>query len=423
MRTLSSFRSRIDKIESKIGNINPLSDEEKKLGQKLLDSFLEFTQHFYKHRTGREYIISQPISRKSHHLIISEELEEIYNGNNIRKIINCPPRYGKTELLIHFVAWTLAKHPDSQYLYISYSKDLATDQTSAIKQIVESSLYKRLFNISIRKDANAKDNFATEQGGRVCAAGSDGTIVGRGAGLEGCDQRWGGAIVMDDMHKPQEVNSETSREKVINVYINTIQTRVNSPTTPIIFIGQRLHEMDLPQRLIDGLTGELWNVTKIQGLDAAGNALNPAKHTVHQLLKMKETMKYHFSAQFQQEPTPAGDALFQRDEFQIFDKEPAILFTFLTCDTAETKETYNDATVFSFWGIYKTWSGEYALHWLDCIEIWIEPRDLKQSFVDFYMLCCRHRVKPSFAAIEKKKHWCYTSFCIKINARIVCIRD
>ena len=83
-------------------------------------------------------------------------------------------------------------------------------------------------------------------------------------------------------------------------------------------------------------------------------------------------------------------------------KEPEILFTFLTCDTAETEKTFNDATVFSFWGVYKTWSGDYAIHWLDCVEIWVEPKDLQQNFLDFYMLCSRYPIRPSFAAIEKK---------------------
>jgi predicted phage terminase large subunit-like protein len=43
-----------------------------------------------------------------------------------------------------------------------------------------------------------------------------------------------------------------------------------------------------------------------------------------------------------------------------------------------------------------------GLHWLDCAELRIEPKDLKDSFLDFWQDCMRHSVPPLLAAIEKK---------------------
>ena len=66
-------------------------------------------------------------------------------------------------------------------------------------------------------------------------------------------------------------------------------------------------------------------------------------------------------------------------------EEPEILKTFIVCDSAETDKTYNDATVFSFFGIYKIKVknvdiGLLGLHWIDCQELRVEPKDLKESF-------------------------------------------
>jgi predicted phage terminase large subunit-like protein len=39
---------------------------------------------------------------------------------------------------------------------------------------------------------------------------------------------------------------------------------------------------------------------------------------------------------------------------------------------------------------------------LDCLEVRIEPKDLKDTFLDFWQDSMRHKVAPLIAAIEKK---------------------
>jgi hypothetical protein len=46
--------------------------------------------------------------------------------NNIN--INIPPRFGKTTLLIYFVAWSFARNPACEFIYTSYSTKLAEMQ-------------------------------------------------------------------------------------------------------------------------------------------------------------------------------------------------------------------------------------------------------------------------------------------------------
>jgi predicted phage terminase large subunit-like protein len=375
------------------------------LKYQLLGSLTLFIQTFYKIRTGRDFKISYPSGRESHYIVIAKALHKVLSGDTKRLIINIPPRYGKTELIIHFVAWSLAQYQQSNYIYVSYSKTLAERQTQTIRDIINLPLYKKLFDLSISRDTSAKSDFILTSGGSIYAAGAGGSITGRGAGVMG-DKNFSGAVIIDDIHKPDEVTSDTIREGVIDWYYNTMQSRLNNASdTPIIFIGQRLHEHDLAAHLID--SGG-WETIVLPALDDAGNALYPDLHSKDDLLEMKRLKPYVFASQYQQTPQPEGGGLFKEEWFPVFDFDPDnITASFITIDTAETDKTYNDKTVFSLWGLYKIKQAnieidEYAIHWLNCLQLNIEPFDLEPNFWDFYRSCMSCKVKPSFVAIEKK---------------------
>lgn len=377
------------------------------LKAKLLSSLLLFTKTFYKLRNGRDFDLSYPIGRESHYITISRELTSCFKLETNRLIINIPPGMAKSTMVKYFIAWSFAHYPDCQFIYLSYSHDLAATHTADIKGIMDLREYRELFGIEISRDSSAKDNFKTTAGGRVRAFGSAGAVTGQDAGLPGLN-RFSGALLMDDMHKPDEVHSDSIREGVIKNYNETISQRPRDPkNVPMIFIGQRLHEADVAAYLIDGSDGYYWKKVILKAIDDAGNSIHPKLAPIESM-KIKEKFNpYVFSSQFQQNPLPAGGGLFKKNMFALLDFEPEILATFLTVDSSETSKTYNDATVFSFWGIYRIKQfGEdteiLGLHWLDCLELWIEPKDLIPSFMQFYTECMRYKIKPSVVGIEKK---------------------
>ena len=402
------------------GNINDYTGVDYKLKKQiksgdaersqLYGSLLLFTQVFYKLRTGKEFQLSYPQCRESHFISICRELTRVMRGELDLLVINIAPRYGKTELLIHFVAWCMAKYPDCNFLYTSYTHNLASTQSATIRDILMLPEYRQLFFVEIKQSSKAKFDFKTTESGGVYAAGLDGTILGRGAGIKGVD-RFGGAIIIDDAHKEAEVHSDVTRQSVIDRYEGTLLSRRNDGfRTPIIFIGQCLHEADLAshlkQEIKDDTTGRK-KLLSLSSLDEAKNALYPEIHTKEQLLEMQEKNPYVFAAQHQQNPQPAGGGLYKEDDFKLLDVEPAILTTFITCDTAETEKNYNNASVFSHWGLYKIKQGEfdtglYGLHWLNCWELRVEPKHLYNEFMQFYYTCMQHPIKPTLAAIEKK---------------------
>jgi hypothetical protein len=123
---------------------------------------------------------------------------------------------------------------------------------------------------------------------------------------------------------------------------------------------------------------------------------------------MEKANKYAWWAQHQQRPQPSGGSIFLSDYFPIIDEIPDnIIATFVTVDTAEKSSNHADATVFSFWGLYKVKQNgietdQYALCWLNCWEIRVEPKDLENEFMQFYYQCLTFYVKPLCIGIEKK---------------------
>lgn len=380
--------------------------EKEEQAARLRGSLLEFMRFFYEHITGRKFIVSQPIGRESHHITICKELTKVFNLDTLRLIINVPPGHNKSTMLSMWIAWCWAHYPDSNFLYISYSHDLAAKHTAFIKTIVACRMYQYLFDIDIDPNSRAKDSFKTTSGGSIMAFGSLGAITGQDAGLLGVN-RCSGAVVMDDSLKLTEAHSDAIREKVIVNYDEAIRQRCRGMKVPIVNIEQRSHEADLPAHLMSGKDVDEWTTIILPGLDAVGNALYPEFMSKEKLLILEQKSPYVFASQIQQNPMPAGGALFKPDWFIELDYEPNCILTFITADTAETDKSWNDATVFSFWGLYEIEemghkTGDMGLHWLDCLEVRIEPVDLEKTFLEFHADCMRHRIVPRVTAIEKK---------------------
>lgn len=376
------------------------------IAAKLKGSLLLFIQAFFPILTGRDFIISRPIGRESHFITICRVLTKCTRLEALRVLINVPPGHGKSVMVSFWVAWCMAKWPDSNFLYISYSKTLAATHTDIIKRIMTLPQYKAIFNVHLREDSQAKDSFTTEAGGTIAAFGAAGAITGRNAGLPGLE-RFSGAVIIDDSHKPDEVHSDLIRESVITNFRETIQQRPRGINVPIVFIGQRLHEQDLPAYFIAGEDGYDWDKVILKSIDDAGNALYPEAFPLEMLKIRQEKDRYVFAAQHQQDPQPAGGGLYTPEDFPLLSDEPEYLITFITADTAETEDARNDATVFSFWGMYNIVTqgrktGVMGLHWIACTEIRVEPKKLEGEFLDFWQECARHPMPPLLAFIEKK---------------------
>lgn len=318
---------------------------------KCLTSLLFFTRYFFKKRYGRKFIIGD------HHEIICNALERVLRGEIRRLIINIAPRYGKTEIAVkNLIAHGLAINPAAKFIHLSYSDDLALDNSEEVKDLIEEDFYQELFPaVKIKPASKAKKKWYTTEGGGVYATAAAGQVTGFGAGrvdeeeegsmeefLSAIDQKegFGGALIIDDPIKPEDADSDTIRERVNNRFDSTIRNRVNSRNTPIIVIMQRLHPMDLSGYLMRDEEADEWTVISLPCIKEDGTALWPFKHTVEELHKLKEANDIVFERQYMQNPKPKEGLLFPEEDLHFYnpktvDVEKLAEFRFAFIDPAD----------------------------------------------------------------------------------------
>lgn len=319
-----------------------------------LENTMNFTRFNFKEKTGSKFIVAK------HHNIITNALDKVIKGDIKKLIINIAPRYSKTELVVkNFISYGLALNPKSKFLHLSYSDDLALDNSSEIMSTINSEYFKRHFNVNLTGKSTKK--WYTSEGGGVYAVSTGGQVTGFGAGLvepekdktdeeatidefiPAYDSEFAGAIIIDDPIKPDDAASETVREKVNNKFETTIRNRVNSRNTPIIIIMQRLHEDDLCGYLMK-IEPDEWTVISLPCIETDDNgnevALWEHKHTLEELRKIESANSFVFETQYMQNPKPLEGLMYTT--FKEYDVIPYTKTNIRKnyTDTADTGSDY-----------------------------------------------------------------------------------
>jgi predicted phage terminase large subunit-like protein len=326
LRTAATESSRIEEV-------TPFSFEEEMSPEALFiarkvayNDFYFYSRWMFLRRKGFKWL------RGTHHKAICDALQRVYEGKCTRLIINIAPRYSKTELaVINFISWTMGHVPDAEYIHTSYSGRLAANNSWQTRDLVGHEEFGRIFCdpngsplLSLKTDSQAKDEWRTTAGGCMYAVGAGGTITGYGAGKH--RDGFGGAIIIDDPHKADEARSELVRQNTIEWFQVTLESRCNSPQTPIILIMQRLHENDLAGWLLGGGNGETWEhlcLPTLNVCDGVETALWPEKHTVEDLHRLQSAKPYTFSGQYQQSPCAPEGNIFKPDLMPVLDVIPS----------------------------------------------------------------------------------------------------
>lgn len=259
-----------------------------------------------------------------------------------------------TEVAVkNFISSGLAINPASKFIHLSYSDDLALDNSEGVKDIVESVAYKQLFpEVKVKPGSDSKKKWYTTAGGGVYATSTAGQVTGFGAGrveqeqVDNIDDEFfaeydqdifSGAMVVDDAIKPEDATSEVKRTRINQRWESTLKNRVNSRRTPIVFMGQRTHPEDICGYLMqtDGFTYDIdealadptiWYVLALPAIIDFGlpteRALWPFKHTLIELKTMREADSQVFDTQYQQDPQPKEGLMYQ--PFRTYREHPPL---------------------------------------------------------------------------------------------------
>ena len=363
-----------------------------------LNDFKSFCIFVFRYVYKKEFLWSW------HHDVMKEALMRVFLGLDKNLIINLPPRYGKTEIMCLFAAWTYAHNHSCEYLHLSYSEDLSVRNSEKIRQIIKSKFFSDLYGIEFDRLNDGKAEWHTLDGGIFKAAATGGQVTGFGAGSTGelgpdGVFRYSGCIFIDDPLKPSDAHT-MRREQINHHWDETIKSRRNNPTTtPVMCIMQRIHEGDFTSHLIAD-EYENFKVLKMQALDYTREnvALWPAKHDAKALEALRDTNAYSFSSQYQQNPTPIGGSVFKSKWWRYYIELPESFDeVIITADTAQKTKTHNDWSVFQLWGLYKN-----NIYLIDQVRGKWEAPDLIRVAGAFINKCKKQYVKLKIIYIEDK---------------------
>ena len=133
-----------------------------------------------------------------------------------------------------FIAWSFEKHPFAQFIHLSAGDELALDNSARVLELVQLEEYQELWPVGLKADRKSKSLWRTEQNGGLKAGSAGGQVMGFGAGVglgnEGDDPEtleFGGAILIDDPNKPDDIDSEVERKRINRRVNGTIRSRIN----------------------------------------------------------------------------------------------------------------------------------------------------------------------------------------------------
>jgi len=366
------------------------------------DDFEFFVRYFFKHQKGSKFKFS------SHHKKICDALMKVYQGDITYLMVNIAPRYSKTELVVKmFSAWGMMKNPCSEFIHLSYSDNLATDNSDTVKEVIKSAEFQQLWpHIKIKPNKDAKKSWGTVQNGVFYATAAGGSVTGFGAGKidedDDGEYKFSGAIIIDDPLKPDDAYSDAKRNAVNRRWDETIKSRRNNDrTTPVIIIMQRLHEEDFCGMLMDDEEFEWTRLILPSIVDENTeneHSLWEDKHSLKRLKDMKSKNPYMFSAQMQQQPSPLGGGLFKDEYWQFYDVLPMDLVLIrIYADTAQKTKEHNDFSVFQCWGK----SASQGLFLIDLLRGKWEAPQLESNLVAFWNKHKPTQFKPQGAQLVK----------------------
>lgn len=290
----------------------------------------------YSHNWHIDYLVEELMSLYGEVLqdVFPEaDWEEINSKKKNKVCINVPTRSMKTVLVsIMFPSWLVLHKPTLKVATVSYADDLATEINNKRRALISSDWYQDHFGdlVKIDKGSDRQDMIEFTSKGTMYSTSVGGVFTGKGADL----------IILDDPQKPGEMGTPSQRLKAIKFFRDTLPTRLNNRNTGIIIvIQQRLHYQDLTGYIQKNLadvyhyikipldfyedmeftgkvTGTKWHIK-------AGDVLWPERMGRGEVDSLrKELGTANFEAQQQQNPTPDGGTIMNKEWFKRYDGQP-----------------------------------------------------------------------------------------------------
>ena len=174
-------------------------------------------------------------------------------GAKENQLVLLPRGHMKSKLIAYRTAWWLTKHPETTILYVSATADLAEKQLYAIKQIIDSPIYRRYWKDMIHEEEGKREKWAVAEiavdhpqrklegirDASVKAVGLTSNTTGFHADV----------VVLDDIVVPGNAYTEDGREKVSSAYSQLAS--IENPGAFEWVVGTRYHPRDIYDTMVN----------------------------------------------------------------------------------------------------------------------------------------------------------------------------
>lgn len=304
-----------------------------------------------------------------------------------RLAISMPPRHGKSYMVSEFFpVWYLNRWPDRKIILASYSDDKAAEWGGKARDHMVEGIRIGILDVNVKggENAGASDWGIEGHTGGLRCKGTGGAITGSGGHLR---------IIDDPIKDEEQANSPRQREKLADWYDSVYSTRAEAIEFESGDIQQgvevmmftRWHEADLAGTNVfkheSDEVEEGWCLLNLPALANEDDPLDrkpaeplcPRLVTEKFLIGVQSKNPHVFAALYQGNPVTKGSGILAgpyptflvRDKYLELDDGERVprdtLVRFATMDTALTKNTWSDYTVFAVWAMDR----EHRLYLMD----------------------------------------------------------
>ena len=344
-------------------------------------------------------------------------IEELMHGKHDRLLINLPPQHLKSFVgTICLSAYLLGSNPRTRLLLVAYNDDFATALCGKIRDMMQSSWYRKIFGTRIKDGHSRANDFQTTEGGGIFAVAATGAVTGRSADF----------IIYDDPHEIGDWNNER-KLNLVRQNFSTILSRLhNKVEGRVLVIAHRVSEHDLSADLLKERkwarlrlplvaprtrrynlgNGEEW-------VRERGDVLQPDAYPPKEIERLQRTQQAPpFGLFHQQDLDPNGSFTPKEKHFQAFYEKHEIPIgpVVLSVDPGQSGGINASRSVIQAW---KYRNGRYYL--IDQFCDHCDFTQLRSKFLFF-----RARYNASVALIEKTANGpaLYAAIRERVNCKI-----
>ena len=347
---------------------------------------------------------------------ISNALQDFYDqyvaGLKPIYIIEAPPQHGKSSAVTDFICWMFGKRPESRVFFASFSDRLGVRTNRLVQRAFESTKFRNVFPGDMIGAKNIVTMPMQPLRNSTCLEMANGVGFFRNTTVEGAvnGESLDIGVIDDAIKGRKESNSKVVRESTWDWLTDDFYARF-SEYGALLMINTRWHVDDPAGRMQDHAGDKNVRVIKYPAIAThdekyrnEGDPLFPEFKSLDFLLDRKSTMlPDNWESVYQQSPRVAGGGLFRDTDWRWYTELPELRYKFITVDSAQKLNKWNDYTDFMCWGV----GVDNNIYLIDHFHDRIEAPELRKDAAVFYAKHDNVRKKKTdavlrFMAIEDK---------------------